>query len=48
VVVLNGAPGSDAIYEAVRDALAEAGCGVRRLQRRAASLEDIYLASGAP
>jgi ABC-2 type transport system ATP-binding protein len=36
-----------AVYDAVRDALAEGGYSLRRLERRTASLEDIYLASSA-
>jgi len=39
VVVLSD-PGA---YDAVRDALADAGVGVRRLQARTASLEDVFL-----
>ncbi len=36
------------VYDLVRDAIAEAGLGLRRLQRRRATLEEIYLgASGA-
>jgi hypothetical protein len=30
----------------VRDAVADLGLSVRRLQRRTASLEDVFLASG--
>src|SRR5437660_12360309 len=41
VVVLEG-PG---IYDVVRDALADGGYSVRRLQRRTASPEELYLAS---
>src|SRR4051794_730530 len=38
---------SDAVYDAVRDALAETGVPVRRLQRHTRSLEEVYLgASG--
>ena len=33
------------VYDIVRDSLAEGGYSIRRLQRRTASLEDIYLAS---
>src|SRR5258708_22201627 len=36
---------SAAVYDLVRDALADGGFAIRRLQRRTASLEDIYLAS---
>lgn len=31
------------VYDLLRDALAEQGAGIRRLQRRQASLEDVYL-----
>jgi ABC-2 type transport system ATP-binding protein len=34
-----------AVYDTVRDALAEGGYSLRRLERRTASLEEIYLAS---
>jgi len=34
-------------YDLVRDALADRHLAIRRLQRRTASLEDIYLASGS-
>jgi len=43
VVVLDTA----AVYDVVRDALADGGYSVRRLQRRTASLEEIYLASSS-
>jgi ABC-2 type transport system ATP-binding protein len=36
---------SPAVYDLVRDALAEGGFAIRRLQRRTTSLEDIYLSS---
>jgi hypothetical protein len=36
---------SAAVYDAVRDALADGAYSVRRLERRTASLEDVYLAS---
>jgi ABC-2 type transport system ATP-binding protein len=42
VVVVLEAP---SVYDAVRDALADGGYSVRRLERRTASLEEIYLAS---
>jgi ABC-2 type transport system ATP-binding protein len=42
VVALEG----DVVYDAVRDAVADLGLSVRRLQRRTASLEDVFLASG--
>ncbi|MBA3654076.1 MAG: ABC transporter ATP-binding protein [Actinobacteria bacterium] len=37
---------SDRVYDLVRDALAAADLGVRRLQRRRTSLEDVYLSAG--
>jgi ABC-2 type transport system ATP-binding protein len=36
---------SAAVYDAVRDALADGAYSVRRLERRTASLEEVYLAS---
>jgi ABC-2 type transport system ATP-binding protein len=45
VVVVLEAP---AVYDTVRDALAEGGYSLRRLGRRTATLEDIYLATSAP
>ena len=42
------AAGSADAYDAVRDAVAGAGAGLRRLQRRTASLEDVFLAAGHP
>jgi ABC-2 type transport system ATP-binding protein len=36
---------SDEVYDQVRDVLAEGGFSVRRLERRTASLEEVYLAS---
>jgi ABC-2 type transport system ATP-binding protein len=42
VVVAIGAP---SVYDAVRDALADGGYSIRKLERRTASLEDVYLAS---
>jgi ABC-2 type transport system ATP-binding protein len=36
--------GAASVYDTVRDALAEGGYSVRRLERRTASLEDVYLA----
>ncbi len=36
------------VFDAVRDVLADGGYSVRRLERRTASLEDIYLASAVP
>src|SRR5262249_31630911 len=43
VVVLE----SPAVYDAVRDVLADGGYSLRRLKRRTATLEDVYLASSA-
>ena len=40
VVALEG----DVVYDTVRDAIAEHGLAVRKLQRRIASLEDVFLA----
>jgi ABC-2 type transport system ATP-binding protein len=37
--------GSPAVFDTVRDALAEGGFSVRRLERRTASLEEVYLAT---
>jgi ABC-2 type transport system ATP-binding protein len=42
VVALDGI----AVYDATRDAIADLGLAVRRLQRRTASLEELYLAGG--
>jgi ABC-2 type transport system ATP-binding protein len=42
VVALEG----DVVYDVVRDVVADLGLSVRRLQRRTASLEDVFLASG--
>src|SRR5262249_6889535 len=41
IVVLD----SPSVYDTVRDVLADGGFSVRRLERRTASLEEIYLAS---
>jgi ABC-2 type transport system ATP-binding protein len=38
---------SESVYDTVRDALADGGFSVRKLERRTASLEDVYLASAA-
>jgi ABC-2 type transport system ATP-binding protein len=38
---------SDLVYDIVRDAIATAGLGLRRLERRRTSLEDVYLAAGS-
>ncbi|HVM52177.1 MAG TPA: hypothetical protein VM262_03180 [Acidimicrobiales bacterium] len=35
-----------AVVDAVRDACAELAIGIRRLQRRTATLEDVFLAAG--
>jgi len=40
VVVALEAP---AVYDIVRDAIADCGLGLRRLQKRMASLEEVYL-----
>jgi ABC-2 type transport system ATP-binding protein len=42
LVVALGAP---SVYDAVRNALADGGYSIRKLERRTASLEDVYLAS---
>jgi ABC-2 type transport system ATP-binding protein len=42
VVALEG----EVVYDVVRDVIADLGLSVRRLQRRTASLEDVFLASG--
>jgi ABC-2 type transport system ATP-binding protein len=36
---------TESVFDTVRDALADGGFSVRRLERRRASLEDVYLAS---
>ena len=36
----------DAVYDAVRDQIAKLGLGLRRMERRVSSLEDVFLASG--
>jgi ABC-2 type transport system ATP-binding protein len=38
--------GSDGIHDAVRDVVAELGVGLRRLEPRGRTLEDIYLGAG--
>ena len=43
-VILLGA-GDDA-YDAVRDAVADLGVGLRRLEPRGRTLEDVYLGTG--
>jgi ABC-2 type transport system ATP-binding protein len=45
-VLLLAAAGDDA-YDAVRDAVAELGVGLRRLEPRGRTLEDVYLGAGA-
>jgi ABC-2 type transport system ATP-binding protein len=35
------------VYDVVRDALADLGLGVRRMERRTSSLEDVFLAAGS-
>ena len=35
-----------AVVDAVRDTCASLGVGIRRLQRRTATLEDVFLAAG--
>jgi ABC-2 type transport system ATP-binding protein len=35
--------GEDSMYDAVRDAVAELGVGLRRLEPRGRTLEDVYL-----
>ncbi len=40
IVALEG----EVVFDIVRDAIAEAGFGVRRMRRRTASLEDVFLA----
>ena len=42
VVALEG----DVVYDLVRDAIAEAGLGLRRMERRTSTLEDVFLAAG--
>ena len=37
-----------AVVDAVRDSCAALGIGIRRLQRRTATLEDVFLAAGTP
>lgn len=39
---------ADDAFDLIRDALAEAGAGMRRLSQSETSLEDIFLAEGAP
>ncbi|HEX2849614.1 MAG TPA: hypothetical protein VHN98_03640, partial [Acidimicrobiales bacterium] len=38
---------SDRVYDVVRDALADEALPVRRLERRTASLEQVFLEAGA-
>jgi hypothetical protein len=44
-VLLLGA--GDDVYDAIRDAVAELGVGLRRLEPRGRTLEDVYLGVGA-
>lgn len=37
---------TDAVYDKVRDALADTGIGLRRMEPRTSSLEDVFLAAG--
>ncbi len=39
--------GRDGLFDLVRDAVAEAGVGIRRLGRRTISLEEVFLGAGA-
>jgi ABC-2 type transport system ATP-binding protein len=39
-------PGADDAYDAIRDAVAELGVGLRRLEPRGRTLEDVYLGAG--
>ncbi len=39
--------GDDAVYDAVRDAVAELGVGLRRLAPRGRTLEDVYMGTGS-
>ena len=43
VLLLAGAPGD---HDAVRDAVADLGVGIRRLSPRGRTLEDVYLGTG--
>jgi hypothetical protein len=38
--------GTDGVHDAVRDAVAELGIGLRRLVPRGRTLEDVYLGTG--
>jgi hypothetical protein len=38
--------GEDGVHDAVRDAVAELGVGLRRLGPRGRTLEDVYLGAG--
>ena len=44
-LILLGA--ADGVYDAVRDAVADLGVGLRRLEPRGRTLEDVYLGTGA-
>ena len=39
--------GEDGVHDAVRDAVADLGVGLRRLGPRGRTLEDVYLGAGA-
>jgi ABC-type uncharacterized transport system ATPase subunit len=36
-----------AVYDAIRDVLADMGVGLRRMEARTSSLEDVFLAAGS-
>ena len=38
---------TDGVHDAVRDAIADLGLGLRRLEQRGRTLEDVYLGAGA-
>ena len=46
-VLLLGADTGDDAYDAIRDAVADLGVGLRRLERRGRTLEDVYLGARA-
>ena len=46
-VLLLGADTGDDAYDALRDAVADLGVGLRRLERRGRTLEDVYLGARA-
>jgi hypothetical protein len=43
VLLMNG---TDDAYDLIRDAVAELGLGLRRLEPRGRTLEDVYLGAG--